>query len=143
MSYICDIIQNKMTKIQLFDNKLQETAAIFKALSHPARLAILQYLGETKVCISGDISDELPLSRTTVHQHLAELKKPGLIKGEIDGVKTSYCLNTDKITALREVLNGFLSELDCCSDDCCSDESDSNDCCADDCCSDGTASNKC
>ena len=108
-----------MTKIQLFDHQLQETAAIFKALSHPARLAILQYLAETKVCISGDISDELPLSRTTVHQHLSELKKLNLIKGEIDGVKTNYCLNNQKLSELREVLNGFLSEIDCCSDNNC------------------------
>jgi len=108
-----------MTKIQLFDHQLQETAAIFKALSHPARLAILQYLAETKVCISGDISDELPLSRTTVHQHLSELKKLNLIKGEIDGVKTNYCLNNKKLSELREVLNGFLSEIDCCSDNNC------------------------
>lgn len=108
-----------MTKIKLFDTDLQETAAVFKALSHPARLAILRYLAETKVCISGDISDELPLSRTTVHQHLSELKKLDLIKGEIDGVKTNYCLNPGKITELKKILDSFLSEIDCCSNDNC------------------------
>lgn len=108
-----------MTKIQLFDKKLQETAAIFKALAHPARLAILKYLAETKVCISGDISDELPLSRTTVHQHLAELKKLDLIKGQIEGVKTNYCLNAENIRSIKENLDGFLTEIDCCTDNYC------------------------
>jgi DNA-binding transcriptional ArsR family regulator len=104
-----------MTKVQLFDSALQETAAIFKVLSHPARLAILKYLAETKVCISGDISGELPLSRTTVHQHLTELKKLELIKGEIEGVKTNYCLNTDRIKAIRIGLEGFLTDIESCT----------------------------
>ena len=105
-----------MTKVELFDKTLQDTASAFKSLAHPARLAILKYLAETKVCISGDISDELPLSRTTVHQHLTELKKADLIKGQIDGVKTNYCLNTKKITELKESLNSFLSSIDSCTD---------------------------
>jgi len=108
-----------MTKIQLFETELQEKAAVFKVLSHPARLAILKYLAESKVCISGDISEELPLSRTTVHQHLAELKKLNLIKGEITGVKTNYCLNTEKIKAVKNSLNSFLSEIDCCPNNNC------------------------
>lgn len=108
-----------MTKVQLFDTALQETAAVFKALSHPARLAILRYVAEAKVCISGDISGELPLSRTTVHQHLTALKKLDLIKGEIEGVKTSYCLNTNRIKVIRDNLNGFLSDIESCTMDNC------------------------
>nr|MBD3623425.1 winged helix-turn-helix transcriptional regulator [Sunxiuqinia sp.] len=108
-----------MTKVNLFEKDLQETAAIFKALSHPARLAILKYLAETKVCISGDISDELPLSRTTVHQHLKELKKLNLIVGEIQGAKTNYCLNADTLLKVKESLDGFLSEIDCCTNSKC------------------------
>lgn len=104
-----------MTKVKLFEKELQETAALFKALSHPARLAILKYLAETKVCISGDISDELPLSRTTVHQHLAELKKLNLIIGEISGVKTNYCLNPEAIIKINENLNSFITGIGCCS----------------------------
>ncbi len=84
-------------KTDLFDQKLSSTASLFKALSHPARLAILQYLAETKVCITGDISDELPLSRTTVKQHLTELKNAGLIQGKVDGVKVNYCLDSKRI----------------------------------------------
>ena len=63
-----------LAKSDLFDSKLNSAAVLFKALPHPARLAILQNLAETKVCITGDISDELPLSRTAVNQHLTELK---------------------------------------------------------------------
>ena len=81
-----------MRKPEVFDTELQELAAFAKVISHPARLAILKYLAETKTCISGDISDRLPLSRTTVSQHLKELRDAGLIHGEIDGLKINYCL---------------------------------------------------
>ena len=100
-----------MTKVELFSIDLQESAAFFKALGHPARLAILKYLAETKVCISGDISNELPLSRTTVNQHLKELKELGLIVGEIEGVKVNYCLNTKKIESVRNILQAFLEDI--------------------------------
>ena len=101
-------------KYQLFDKELQANASYFKALSHPARLAILNYLAETKICMTGDISRELPLSRTTVNQHLTELKEADLIKGEISGVKVNYCLNTKKLTELNERFKKFISNLDCC-----------------------------
>jgi len=97
-----------MSKVELFDQTLQETASLFKALGHPARLAILCYLAETKVCISGDISEELPLSRTTVNQHLKELKEAGLIQGNITGVKVNYCLKPDRIGKLRRIIDGFI-----------------------------------
>lgn len=103
-----------MAKVELFDKELQEAGSMFKSLSHPARLAILKYLAEAKVCISGEISDELPLSRTTVHQHLEELKKAGLIVGEIEGVKKNYCLNPERIQHLRDTLNSFLIQINCC-----------------------------
>lgn len=69
------------SKTELFDKELAEKANLFKALAHPARLRILQFLSETQSCITGDISDELPLERTTVNQHLKELKNVGLIQG--------------------------------------------------------------
>ena len=99
-------------KIELFDNKLQHAAGFFKALSHPARLAILKFLAETRGCISGDISEEIPLGRTTVNQHLKELKKLGLIKGTIDGVKVNYCLDPSKLKVMRAVLGEFLNDID-------------------------------
>jgi len=99
-------------KTDLFNSTLNSTAVLFKALAHPARLAILKYLAETKVCITGDISDELPLSRTTVNQHLAELKRSGLIQGTVDGVKVNYCLNPTKVKELGQLANCFFNEID-------------------------------
>lgn len=101
-------------KYDLFDSELQEAAALFKALSHPARLAIMNYLAKTKVCMTGDISDELPLSRSTVNQHLAELKEAGLIKGEISGVRVNYCLNSRKISELNKRFRQFMDQLEVC-----------------------------
>jgi ArsR family transcriptional regulator, arsenate/arsenite/antimonite-responsive transcriptional repressor len=98
-------------KTDLFDSNLNSAAVLFKALAHPARLAILQYLAETKVCITGDISDELPLSRTTVNQHLKELKNSGLIQGTVDGVKVNYCLNPTRVKELASIANCFFTEI--------------------------------
>lgn len=98
-------------KTDLFDPRLSSNAVFFKALAHPARLAILQYLAETKVCITGDISDELPLSRTTVNQHLKELKNAGLIQGHVEGVKVNYCLDYKKISELGLIFEEFFSSI--------------------------------
>ena len=98
-------------KTELFDTDLQNRAVFFKALAHPARLAILKYLAETRSCITGDFSDELPLSRTTVSQHLKELKDAGLIVGTIAGVKTCYCLNLLKIKELKSLSVDFFDKI--------------------------------
>lgn len=108
-----------MSKLELFEKELTENAKMFKVLGHPARLAILKYLAEAKSCITGDITDELPLSRTTVNQHLKELKDLNLIKGEINGVKTNYCLNTSNLKQLKETLETFLTDIGCCEDSKC------------------------
>jgi DNA-binding transcriptional ArsR family regulator len=86
-----------MNKAEKFDKALREVASFSRVISHPARLAILKYLAETKSCVSGDISDFIPLSRTTVSQHLKELRNAGLIQGEIEGTKINYCLDQDVI----------------------------------------------
>jgi ArsR family transcriptional regulator, arsenate/arsenite/antimonite-responsive transcriptional repressor len=95
-----------------FDEALMLRARLFKALAHPARLAILQYLAEIKTCITGDIADEIPLGRTTVNQHLKELRDAGLIRGTVEGVKTNYCLNTTAIKAFHQDINAFFSQID-------------------------------
>ncbi len=87
-----------MVKKEVFDERLQSLSMFARAISHPARLAILEYLAETKTCISGDISAHLPLSRSTVSQHLGELKRLGLIRGEVDGLKINYCLCTSTLS---------------------------------------------
>lgn len=99
------------SKTELFDNDLQDQAALFKALAHPARLQILHYLAETKTCISGDLSEVLPLGRSTVNQHLRELKNAGLIHGHISGVNTNYCLTFEKINEMKKLFEEFLSEF--------------------------------
>lgn len=101
-----------------YNPELKELAQFTKAISHPARLAILQYLAETKTCISGDISDSLPLSRSTVFQHLKELKEIGLIHGDIDGVKTNYCLCNSTIVKYKAMFEAFFKEMGSIDIDC-------------------------
>lgn len=100
-----------MNKAEKFDESLQELARFAKVISHPARLAILRYLAESKSCISGDISDYLPLSRTTVSQHLKELRDIGLIHGEIDGLKINYCLCSDEIDRYLGLFEDFFGPV--------------------------------
>lgn len=99
---------NNSTK---FTNDLQELARFGKVISHPARLAILQYLAQTESCISGDISDKLPLSRTTVSQHLKELRNLGFIHGEIDGLKINYCLCSTDINKYLGLFENFFGTI--------------------------------
>jgi DNA-binding transcriptional ArsR family regulator len=112
MSYVCVIRIKNMNKSGHFDESLQELAKFSKVLSHPARLAILKFLAEAKTCISGDISDYIPLGRTTVSQHLKELRDLGLICGEIDGLKINYCLDRDKIQEYLQLFEIFFKGIE-------------------------------
>ena len=98
-----------VSKTELFGEALQEQASLFKALAHPARLQILQFLAKSKNCISSDISEELPLSRTTVNQHLTELKEAGLIQGEINPPYIKYCINKTGWSEAKELLGTFFN----------------------------------
>ncbi len=98
-------------KIQLFDSDLQELAQLYKALAHPARLQILKFLASKNACFSGDITEEVPLGRTTVNQHLGELKKAGLINATPNGTKTNYCLKPEIVTKLKELSLKFFDDL--------------------------------
>ncbi len=100
-----------MNKSEQFDISLQELAQFAKAISHPARLAILKHLAEARSCISGDISDQLPLSRTTVSQHLKELKRMGLIHGEIEGLTVCYCLCQTDIKKYLDLFETFFTHI--------------------------------
>jgi DNA-binding transcriptional ArsR family regulator len=80
-------------KKEEFTQKEQDLAAFAKALSHPARIAILKVLAQRNECICGDIVDILPLAQSTVSQHLKELKTAGIIDGSIDGPRSCYCIN--------------------------------------------------
>src|SRR5687768_2879825 len=76
-----------------FSSREQSLAAFAKAISHPARIAILNVLAKKNECICGEIVEILPLAQSTVSQHLKELKKAGLIDGTIDGPRSCYCIN--------------------------------------------------
>jgi DNA-binding transcriptional ArsR family regulator len=107
-----------MSVNEKFGQEIKELATFSKALSNPARLAILQYLSKTKSCISGDISTYIPLSRTTVSQHLKVLRDSGLIKGEIDGPRINYCINVKKVEKYLKLTEEFfakvrLADVDC------------------------------
>lgn len=99
----------KNEEFTLKDNKIARYA---KALAHPARVAILQLLIKKQACICGDIVEELPLSQSTVSQHLKELKEAGLIKGDIDGVKVCYCIDEQEWTAAKNYLGTFFTSYE-------------------------------
>jgi DNA-binding transcriptional ArsR family regulator len=100
-----------VSKTNLFDEELRKRANLFKALSHPARLQILRDMARTRTCLTGDISVMFPLARTTVNQHMKELKKAGLILDHLEGAKIVYCLDIEKVKEMEKILNGFLSEI--------------------------------
>jgi len=92
----------KAEEFSVKDNRLSKYA---KALAHPARIAILKILLKRNACICGDIVEELPLSQSTVSQHLKELKEAGLIKGQIEGAKICYCIDEVEWQKARLVLD--------------------------------------
>jgi len=96
-------------KSEEFNADLQELAEIAKALSHPARIAIIRLLAEKKEIRTGNISDDLPISRPTVSRHLKVLKEAGIIQGSIDGLKIHYCLNMVVLDKYRNRLNDFFT----------------------------------
>jgi DNA-binding transcriptional ArsR family regulator len=106
-----------LNKKNKFDADLLKIADFAKALSHPARIAILKELAEKNTCICGEIVNVIPLAQSTVSQHLSELKKAGLIYGEIDGPKSCYCINKtvlDDMTACLIKLFSSLIDSGCC-----------------------------
>ena len=81
-----------------------------KAMSHPARVAILKVVAERQSCVCGEIVEILPLAQSTVSQHLKELKEVGLIDGTIDGAKSCYCVNWVVFEKIGAMLNHFFDK---------------------------------
>jgi ArsR family transcriptional regulator len=102
---------NSAKSISITDESIKRSAIIAKALGHPARIAILKILADQTTCFCGDITDILPLAQSTVSQHLKVLKSAGLITGEVEGVKTCYCLNPNGIKELKSTLSELSNEL--------------------------------
>jgi len=89
-------------------------ADVAKALSHPARIRILKILTEMDYCMVGSIVDQLPLAQATVSQHLKELKRVGLVQGEIDGPKICYCVNNKNLLKAKTALDKMFNKIGCC-----------------------------
>ena len=99
---------NKSKEFKLKEQSLSELA---KSISHPARIAILKTVAAQGECICGDIVEVLPLAQSTVSQHLKDLKEIGLIKGEVDGLKSCYCINWKKLEEFEKEINKLFNEL--------------------------------
>jgi DNA-binding transcriptional ArsR family regulator len=94
-----------------FSVKDNRVAAYAKALAHPARVAILRILSKRQACVCGDIVEELPLSQSTVSQHLKELKAAGLIKGEIEGPRVCYCIDEKEWLQAQKAMQLFFENM--------------------------------
>ena len=99
------------SKTEDFTKKQNETAVMLKALAHPARIAILEYLMSVDSCICGDIVNELPLSQPTISQHLKEMKSAGIIKGSVEGTAICYCVDEKAILKLQSYFENITKNL--------------------------------
>lgn len=107
------------TKTDHFTDKQNSIATLAKALGHPARVAILDYLLKVDTCICGDIVNELPLAQPTVSQHLKELKNAGLIKGEVEGNRICYCIDQKVLQKLQQYFASMALKLEKNKNNCC------------------------
>lgn len=95
-------------EVTVFTEQQQKTARYAKALAHPVRVYVLDLLGKQSCCYSGDLSDELPIAKSTLSQHLKELKDAGLIQGEIEVPKVKYCLNKENWAEAQALFKKFM-----------------------------------
>ena len=109
----------ELTKPKDFTDSQQEIAHIIKALGHPARVAIIEYLLSVDTCICGDIVDVLPLAQPTVSRHLKELKNAKLIKGTIEGNTICYCIDENTIEKLQKYFSNISAKLTVKNNNCC------------------------
>jgi predicted transcriptional regulator len=100
------------TKTNIFTEQQNRLALYAKALAHPARIAILQYLLKSNSCVCGSIVQEIGLAQATVSQHLKELKRIGIIKGNIEGSSVCYCIDTENWKNINNDISGFFNRLD-------------------------------
>ena len=93
--------------------KQEQLSRFAKALGHPTRIAIVQFLIRQKECYFGKIWEELPIAKATVSQHLKELKDAGIIQGEIEGPRVKYCINKNNWKLMRMLFNEFVGQCVC------------------------------
>ena len=101
-----------VSKREEFAPKDQKVAELAKALAHPARVAIVRELARRGTCVCGALVDVLPLAQSTVSQHLKELKEAGIIKGEVEGARSCYCIDWDKLKDVWVIFHGIFSEME-------------------------------
>ena len=112
-------IEMGASKTSLFTAEQNDLANMAKALAHPARIAILQYLVRKNACVCGDLVEELGLAQATTSQHLKELKNAGLIQGTIEGVSVCYCMDSRMWDKYREIFNAFFTDVTLVGSRCC------------------------
>ncbi len=112
-----------VTRTDLFSEAQNEIASVAKALAHPARIAIIQYLLKTNSCINGDLVQELGLAQATISQHLRELKEIGIIQGTIEGVRVNYCICPEKWLSIQQQFNQLFGQYTLVSSACGDDDS--------------------
>lgn len=108
-----------LSKTEDFTLRENKIARYAKALAHPARVAILRILLKQQACICGDIVDILPLSQSTVSQHLKELKEAGLVHGDVEGVTVCYCINEEGWNEAKKIFEEFFVQYKGCGPGCC------------------------
>ncbi len=108
-----------VTKTEHYTDKQNSNAILIRALAHPARIAIIEYLIKVDSCICSDIVGELPLSQPTVSQHLKELKTAGIIKGNIEGNSICYCLDEKVMGKLIAYFTSISNQLEKKKNSCC------------------------
>lgn len=96
-----------VTKTDLFTKEQNDMALIAKAFAHPARVAIVEHLLKANACINSDLVEELGLAQATISQHLRELKEVGIIRGSIEGVSVSYCINQERWAEIKGLFNNM------------------------------------
>ena len=101
-----------VTKTDLFSESQNGIAIAAKAFSHPARVAIIEYLLKANACINSDLVQELGLAQATISQHLRELKDIGIIQGTIEGASISYCLNPLRWSEIKNQFNEIFNQFD-------------------------------
>ncbi len=101
-----------VTKSDLFSETQNDLALAAKAFSHPARIAIIEYLLNSNSCINGDLVQELGLAQATISQHLRELKDIGIIQGTIEGTRVSYCINPRRWEQIKRQFNTLFNQFE-------------------------------
>jgi DNA-binding transcriptional ArsR family regulator len=99
------------TKTDLFTKQQNDIAVMAKAIAHPARVAILQYLVKKNACVTGNLIDELGLAQPTISQHLKELKTAGIIQGTVEGTSMCYCINPKVWKQYKDLFNTFFKDV--------------------------------